>query len=725
MKPIQQPSPMLWLIIISGNNKSDKTFLIIQLKKMKKIFLVNLLLIITVSLFAQFSIESALSVPFPTDLKSSADGKNIAWVFNNKGERNIFLATAPSFTTKQITKYKGDEGVEVNSLAFTPDGKRIVFIRGNSNNSKGETANPALLAASTERILYIINKDGTDLRKIGSGSYPKISPDGKTLAYLNGGQVWTTSLMDTASNPAKLFQSRGGQSQIRWSPDGTKIVFVSDRSNHSFIGIYDLTKKSFDFVDPSIDLDNDPAWSPDGQQIIFKRRPAVQNSLPFTPKREGHPWSIRLYDLKSNVTKEVWKADTGRGSISTGEIPVVDNQLIWAAGNQIIFPWEKTGWQQLYALDLATGKTKHLTPGEGEVENVTMSKNEQTIFYTTNIGDIDRRHIWQVDVKTGVAAQISKTKNAEWSPVVTENGLAIMYATAQRPAWPALVSGNGTITDLSKESFPASFPQASMVTPQAIMITATDGMKVPAQIFLPANHKPGEKHPALIFTHGGSRRQMLLTFNYGQYYSNAYALNQYFANKGYVVISLNYRSGIGYGMEFREALNYGAQGASEYFDLAGAGLYLKSRDDVDGNKIALWGGSYGGYLTAHGLARASDLFATGVDIHGVHDWNEGIRNFASSYSPEKLKAFAELAFQSSPEYYIDGWKSPVLFIHGDDDRNVNFTETVRLAELLRNRNVYFEQLVFPDEVHSFLLHRNWVKAYEASFEFINRQFSKK
>ena len=114
-----------------------------------------------------------------------------------------------------------------------------------------------------------------------------------------------------------------------------------------------------------------------------------------------------------------------------------------------------------------------------------------------------------------------------------------------------------------------------------------------------------------------------------------------------------------------------------------------------------------------------------MDIHGVHDWNEAIRNFVSSYSPEKLEAFAKLAFQSSPEYYIDGWKSPVLFIHGDDDRNVNFTETVRLAELLRERNVPFEQLVFPDEVHSFLLHRHWIQAYEAAFEFINRQFNKK
>ncbi len=692
---------------------------------MKKNFLLFQFFLFTFTLEAQLSIESVLSVPFPTNLEASADGKNIAWVFNNQGERNIFLATAPAFSVKQLTQYKADEGIDLNNLAFTPDGNQLVFVRGNTNNSRGEAANPAMLDASTERILYILNKDGSGLRKIGPGFYPKISPDGKTLAYLNGGQVWSVSLSDSSNKPAKLFQSRGGQSQIRWSPDGNKIVFTSGRGDHSFIGIYSFSNKSFDFIDPSIDLDDEPAWSPDGNHIIFRRRPNVRISLPFTPKREGFPWSIRLYDLKTKTTKQVWRADEGKGSVSANEIPVVDNQLLWAAGNQIIFPWEKNGWQQLYALDLATGKTKHLTPGEGEVENVTMSKDLQTVFYTTNISDIDRRHIWQVDVKTGISRQISKTKNSEWSPVQTENGLAVLYATAEKPAWPALLSLNGAVTDLAKDMFPAAFPQSAMVTPQAIMITATDGMKIPAQIFLPANHKPGEKHPALIFTHGGSRRQMLLTFNYGQYYSHAYALNQYFANKGYVVISLNYRSGIGYGMEFREALNYGAQGASEYFDLAGAGLYLRSRDDVDGNKIALWGGSYGGYLTAHGLARASDLFAAGVDIHGVHDWNEGIRNFVSTYNPEKLKAFAELAFQSSPEYYIAGWKSPVLFIHGDDDRNVNFNETVRLAELLRERKVYFEQLVFPDEVHSFLLHKNWVKAYEASFEFINRQFSKK
>ena len=136
---------------------------------------------------------------------------------------------------------------------------------------------------------------------------------------------------------------------------------------------------------------------------------------------------------------------------------------------------------------------------------------------------------------------------------------------------------------------------------------------------------------------------MLLGFHHRGYYHNAYALNQYLASQGYIVMSINYRSGIGYGMEFREALNYGANGASEYLDVMGAGLYMRNRKDVDGTKIGLWGGSYGGYLTAMGLAKSSDLFAAGVDIHGVHDWNMVIKNFVPNYQPGKAKKSSRIS----------------------------------------------------------------------------------
>jgi len=197
-------------------------------------------------------------------------------------------------------------------------------------------------------------------------------------------------------------------------------------------------------------------------------------------------------------------------------------------------------------------------------------------------------------------------------------------------------------------------------------------------------------------------------------------LNQFLASRGYVVLSANYRSGTGYGMEFREALNYGAHGASEFNDVLGAGLYLRSRPDVNPDRIGLWGGSYGGYLTALGLARASELFAAGVDIHGVHDWNQVIRNFEPGYDPAKRAEEARRAFESSPLASVKNWRSPVLLIHGDDDRNVPFSESVDLVESLREQGVHFEEVIFPDDVHDFLLHRNWLAAYGAAADFFDR-----
>jgi dipeptidyl aminopeptidase/acylaminoacyl peptidase len=217
---------------------------------------------------------------------------------------------------------------------------------------------------------------------------------------------------------------------------------------------------------------------------------------------------------------------------------------------------------------------------------------------------------------------------------------------------------------------------------------------------------------------------MLLGFHYREDYHHAYALNQYLARRGYLVLSVNYRSGIGYGMEFREAIDYGAHGASEFADVLGAGLYLRSRPDVDPARIGLWGGSYGGYLTALGLSRASDLFAAGVDVHGVHDWNVVIRNFAPTYDPEKDRDFARRAFESSPLASVKTWRSPVLLVHGDDDRNVPFSETVTLAEALRKQGVLFEQLVFPDEVHGFLRHASWMESYAATADFLDRSLKR-
>jgi dipeptidyl aminopeptidase/acylaminoacyl peptidase len=188
-----------------------------------------------------------------------------------------------------------------------------------------------------------------------------------------------------------------------------------------------------------------------------------------------------------------------------------------------------------------------------------------------------------------------------------------------------------------------------------------------------------------------------------------------------VVLSVNYRLGIMYGQAFREPANAVWRGASEYKDVVAGAKYLQTLPIVDGKRIGLWGGSYGGFLTAMGLARNSDLFAAGVDVHGVHDWSMFLPHWEPTAGAPDLEEAKKLAFASSPDASVSTWKSPALLIHGDDDRNVPFGQTVELAQRLRKQGVEFEELIFPDEIHDFLLWKNWLQAYRATVEFFDRK----
>jgi len=682
---------------------------------------------------ASFTIDQAMSPPFPDELVA-APGRSgaVAWVFNARGARNVWVAAPPDYRGKAVTTYADDDGQELADLRWTPDARAIVYVRGGGPNPKGEYPNPHSLVTGVEQAVWVVAASGGAPRRVGEGHSPAVSPTGDRVAFLRHGQVWWASLGDTAAQPEQPIHARGAARSIRWSPDGARLAFVSDRGDHSFIAVYDVATKALRFLDPSVDSDAEPAWSPDGKRVAFLRIPAGADGLPFTPQRAGQPWSIRVADLASGGGgaggagggRQVWTADTGRGSVFR-EI-VAPNQIQWSAGERIVFPWEKDGWTHLYSVPADGGRATLLTPGAFEVEHVAASPDGATVVYSSNQDDIERRHIWKVAVAGGAAAALTRGTDLEWTPVVTGDGrgVAFIRAGTRTPPHPMVLLGSEPPRDLAPGAIPAAFPEAALVDPQPVLFPAADGMTIHAQLFLPRGVKPGERRPAVVFFHGGSRRQMLLGWHYFYYYRNAYALNQYLASRGYVVLSVNYRSGIAYGMEFREALHYGAQGASEFNDVLGAGLYLRGRPDVDPRRIGLWGGSYGGFLTALGLARASDLFAAGVDLHGVHDWNIEIQNWVPSYDPIKQADAAKLAYESSPIAYVKDWRSPVLLIHGDDDRNVQFSQTVQLTAALRPQGVDVEQLIFPDDIHDFLTHTHWVAAYEAAADFFRRRLGR-
>ncbi|MEY2950470.1 MAG: hypothetical protein RLZZ248_1671 [Bacteroidota bacterium] len=684
---------------------------------MRPYFLI-LLLIIGFNLKSQ-TLKEILAAPFASDLVVSDDGKKIAWVDNLAGERNIFMAKGKDLSEiKQITNYKGDQGVSIGSLLFTPNGNQLIYVRGNTVNRQGEAANPGLLQENTEQTIYLVSLTSDTLIKVATGTSPKLSHNGSMLTFIKQGQVWLTDITKTDAQPKKLFHLRGSQSDIKWNLDDSKIIFTSSRGDHSFIGIYDFESLSVKFIDPSVDLDFSPEWSPNGKSIAFIRKPNAKEVAPFTPQKVGYPWSIRLYNLENKKAIELWKAEEGLGSVFFGQFPSA--ALEWTTEDMLIFPWEKEGWMHLYSLNIESGEIIELTKGAGIIEDFYLSSDKETLLYTTNIGDEHRRHLGQIHLPAQETKILTSGTNSEFSPRLTSMGVVCLTTSSQHTSRPALLNNNQLkIIGEGTKIF------ANQNIPEVIEIKATDGQSFKATVFYPKNYDKKKKYPAVLFLHGGSRRQMLQTYHYSSYYSNAFALQQYFASQGYIALMINYRSGIGYGTSFREADNYGITGASEVNDLIGAGIYLSSRSDIDSKRIALWGGSYGGYLTAHGLAQRSDLFAVGVDIHGVHNWNTELPTFARWYNQYDYPKIASLAFKSSPEAYLDNWKSPVLLIHGDDDRNVPFAETVVLSEQLRDRGVYFEQLIFPDEVHGFLLHKNWINALEATYEFINRYIGKK
>jgi dipeptidyl aminopeptidase/acylaminoacyl peptidase len=662
------------------------------------------------------SIEQFLSAPFPSELIAAPGGGKVVWLLNERGARNLWVASAPDYKGRRLTSYTEDDGQDVGMIQWSADAKSIVYVRGGNLEQIGQPGpNVTSRAQMPDQSIWIVPFEGGAPKKLAEGHSPAVSKTGR-IAYIRAGQIWTTTL--DGEKPVELTRVRGGSGNLRWSPDGSQLAFVVSRGDHSFIAVYKPGDASVRFLDPSTDRDAAPTWSRDGRRIAFIRIASVSRVGGLTARREElTPWSIRIADASTGSGREVWHADKGPGSVYHGMAG--SDQLYWADGDRLAFAWEKTGWNHLYSVSAEGGPATELTAGEFEIEDVALSEDRRELLFSSNQDDIDRRHIWRVPVAGGKPTPVlgKVGDGIEWSPEDAGNGSIVYLRASAKEIGRAAVKPSGASPhDLAPQTIPADFPINEQVVPQQVIFPASDGMMIHGQLFMP---KTKGKHPAIVFFHGGSRRQMLLGWHYMDAYAYMYGLNQYWADKGYVVLSVNYRSGTGYGLNFREALNYGASGSSELNDVTGAAVYLRNRDDVDAKKIGVWGGSYGGLLTALALARASNLYAAGVDMMGVHDWSAlgGSAATPSFESSERQR----VAFESSPIATMETWKSPVLLIHGDDDRNVAFSQTVKLVEALRKQNIEFEEMIFPDEVHDFLWFRHWTESFKAADEFFDRK----
>lgn len=711
-----------------------------------------------------------LSPGYPSSVVAAAKTDRIVWVVLDAGRRNVYTAAAPDFKPVRLTSFLDDNGVDLSDPAISDDGAVVTFVRGHSLSRGGWAANPTGDPNGPERSLWAIRTAGGPPWKIGEVTSPVLSPDGRYAAFARSDQIYAYAVrrgpaatpIDKGEKP--LVSALGSNSTPRWSPDGTKLAFVSDRTDHSFIGILDLKTRTVVFLSPSVDRDSSPTWSADGKRLAFIRRPGLPFGLQAQPGLGGignppGPAFVAQAGQRGQPAGQRGAAPGGqrsgeRGATPTGPLSAVPglytsafaggarvsfwvadvatgearefwhNQpddtvfggvsAIQWAGDSVLFTAEPGEWLRVYSLKVdAPGLTPTaITPDDGFIEGAaftSLSRDGRTLFYCSSLGDSERRHLWKVPTSGGEAVQLTRGDGIETYPQPLASGrqVVLLAADARRPQSVALVPAEGGVPRLVYPTLPKEFPLDQHVVPENVMTRAADGLEIHNQLFLPRDLKPGERRPALVFVHGGPMRQMLLGYHYMWFYHLAYAMNQWLTAQGYVVLSVNYRSGVGYGKAFRTAPNTGQRGNAEYQDVVAGARYLQGRPDVDPKRIGIWGLSYGGLLTAQALARNSDIFVAGVDLAGVH-------LYTGALDPENV------AYTSSAISAIDTWKSPVLLVHGDDDRNVAFTQTTGLVQLLRARNIYHELIVFPDDVHESLIYRRWLYTFDRMERFLDR-----
>ncbi len=742
-----------------------------------------------------YSIDQFLSPASPLEVSAARKADRIAWVSYERGMRNVYVASAPDFKPVRITKFMSDDGVDVGSVRLSDDGMMAIFVRGSGQNREGWVANPSHDPEGGERAVWAAKTDGSGAWRLAvitnaqggvrGGGSPELSPDGRYAVFVRDGQIFRAATsrgakaaVDTGGVP--FIKAWGRQGSPLWSPDGSKLAFVSTRDNHAFIGIYDMKSRAVEFMSPSTDMDGSPTWSPDGKRIAFIRRPGTpfgqqvatggafaQAAAPATPaggraagvagRRNAAPPSgcpvavgggggrggfgnqsdtaavvpadgLCRAAFAGGYTVSFMVADvaTGRAHAFWHNEPMDRtftsvNGFQWA-GDHVVFTAQvpKDEWDRYFSVNIANAQPQPvlLTTTDGLINDgvadrtfvtTSFSRDGRTMYYATNATDIEKRHIWAVPTAGGTPTKLSTDDGVEVSPTPLASGksLAVLYFNASQPASVGIVPTSGGETKVVFPTLPKDFPKMAHVTPEIVITKAPDGLEIHNQLFLPKDLKLGEKRPAIVFVHGGPSRQMLPAYHYMQFYHWSYAYNQWLQTQGYIVLSVNYRAGVGYGNSFRRAPNTQGRGNAEYQDVLAGAKYLQSRPDVDASRVGIWGLSYGGLLTAEALARNSDVFVAGVDLAGVHIYGSAADT-------------TSLAFRSSAVGAINGWKSPVFLQQGDDDRNVEFSQMVGLVSLLRAKGVYYELTVTPDDVHESLIHSRWIDIFGRSSDFLHR-----
>jgi dipeptidyl aminopeptidase/acylaminoacyl peptidase len=414
-------------------------------------------------------------------------------------------------------------------------------------------------------------------------------------------------------------------------------------------------------------------------------------------------------ELLDRQRDEAWIGGPGVGgySISPGEIGwMPDGKSVW-------FQSEESGYSHLYAVNIETRKKRALTSGKFEVSDAFISKDKKHFYFTANKVHPGVKHFYRMPVNGGELTQITSMEgNNEVSLSPDEKMLAIRYSSANQP-WELYLQKNkaGAEAERITHSTTEEFKNYDWRVPEYITFEAKDGAEVHARLYRPEN--PQNNGPAVIFVHGAGYLQ-----NAHKWWSNyfrEYMFHNLLVDNGYTVLDIDYRGSAGYGRDWRTGI-YRHMGGKDLSDQVDGAKMLVDKYNVSPDKIGIYGGSYGGFITLMAMFNEPETFAAGAALRSVTDW----AHYNHGYTSNILNTPVEdsLAYvRSSPIYFAEGLQGALLMCHGMVDDNVQFQDIVRLTQrLIELGKENWELAVYPVEPHGFQEPTSWTDEYKRIYK---------
>ena len=649
----------------------------------------------------------------------SPDGRWIGWLWDDGGVQDLWLADPAAAGDRSAARRLTEAKDTVSDFVWQPGGDAVALIVDGS--------------------LCMARPDGAGWFSVqtivaGEAKHGQLawSPDGTRLAYSREGALWLFDQAEGAHRevklPGRLMPGGPVGAGPCWSPDGRWIA-VGFRGELGLptVGIVaadgTVGWRSLDHADAAIA--GSYAWI-DASTLFYRV------SSKFNSVLDSYLVTLPVAGTDEVGLRPIHHA-AGNGSQLSGiAIPAPD-------GTQFALLLEDDGYAHFHLFDRAAGGFEQLTFGEcedfGHAGDMPYWTPDGTqLIYASNRAGLGFRHLWSLDVATGDNRPLTTGQTTDVQPHVSPDGRHIAFvrcdAYRHMDIWVAPSAAPAAARQLSY-AMPGGWTEAAQVKAEEIVYQGALGWSIHAQLYRPHGWQPGDKRrfPALVWVHGGPIRQMRPTWHPMHSYALFHAYHQYLLHKGYGVLVINFRGGIGYGRDFRHGL-YRKMGVDDVTDVVEAGRYLKSLPWVDPERVAVWGLSYGGYMTLHCLTQYPEEFAMGVNIAGIWDfpqWTKWVQEKHGrgggfqAYLGGDPEQGQDLYRQGSPCTFKANLRRPLINLHGTADANVDFAQMDRIVADCVELGVEYEAYYYPDEVHTFRYRRSWRDA----FPKIERELAKR